>query len=584
MTKSHSREMERTGSLVASGLPCPDTKDCGSSDAASMYSDGNIYCFSCRRVFRDGTVNKEAQHKMTEAINIKNNNKHNFELTKGKIKPILGRKLDKESCLKWNYQTGKAINPKTGEREWCQIANFCDVKGNIVGQKLRFEYKDSNGMPKKTFVTKGTTNILFGKQLWSTGRKIVITEGELDAISVSQIQGHAYPVVSVPNGWSSAKSTIQQERDWLEANFEEIILMMDNDDQGRQGQEEVAELFEPGKVKVATLPLKDASEMLVAGRDKEVYNAIFQAKPFQTDGIVTAEEVLEDGFTPIPDGLDSPWPEVTSWSRGYRDHEMYAYGAGTGVSKTDTTKDIIANILKTQDDINVGLIYFEEPDTAYTLNSIAAKIAGVNIVNLTDEDFDKTTEMSEAAQGLKGRVTMYKPTGDDIDEKRICNIIRDMHLIHGCKQIVLDHITYMVDGKDNQLVLMQKLMASLNRLNKKFPFTLHYVSHLRKASEGNSHEEGGRVHTDDFVGGKAIIQYSHVIYGLEGDRQHEDEERRNFTTIRCLKNRLFGFNVGKTAMLRYDVEKGQKFEMTELEVKKELFRRSEWDKENASND
>ena len=39
------------GNVVKSGMPCPDQNKCGSSDAAALYDDGSMFCYSCKQYF-----------------------------------------------------------------------------------------------------------------------------------------------------------------------------------------------------------------------------------------------------------------------------------------------------------------------------------------------------------------------------------------------------------------------------------------------------------------------------------------------------------------------------------------------------
>ena len=98
---------------------------------------------------------------------------------------------------------------------------------------------------------------------------LVITEGELDAMSVSQAQGNRWPVVSVPSGAQGAAKAIRDNLEFVES-FETVVLCFDNDDPGRTAAQECALLLSPGKAKVCVFPLKDASDMLQAGRTKEI--------------------------------------------------------------------------------------------------------------------------------------------------------------------------------------------------------------------------------------------------------------------------------------------------------------------------
>ena len=85
------------------------------------------------------------------------------------------------------------------------------------------------------------------------------------------------------------------------------------------------------------------------------------------------------------------------------------------------------------------------------------------------------------------------------------------------------------------------------------------MSHLRRSS-GQSHEEGGRVSLSDLRGSQAIAQLSDMVIGLERDQQHDDEEIRNTTVLRVIKNRYTGLT-GPACYLHYDAATGR---MTEV--------------------
>ena len=145
--------------------PCPK---CGSSDACAVFSDGHRYCYSCNSYFRaDG----EVIHKKKESAM----GKECIPLDDLDVSYLTARKINQDTCSKFKYMVGDYKGTP------CQVANYYDDNGNIVGQKLRF--------PDKTFAVLGKiSNRLFGSQLWSSGKKIVITEGEIDCLTVSQLQ------------------------------------------------------------------------------------------------------------------------------------------------------------------------------------------------------------------------------------------------------------------------------------------------------------------------------------------------------------------------------------------------------------
>jgi len=86
----------------------------------------------------------------------------------------------------------KSIDSISKDFRKVQLAPCRDQGGRIVAQKVR-------GANKK-FSPTGDYEIdklqLFGQHLWLyNGRRVVIAEGELDAMSLSQAQGNKWPVV-----------------------------------------------------------------------------------------------------------------------------------------------------------------------------------------------------------------------------------------------------------------------------------------------------------------------------------------------------------------------------------------------------
>ena len=111
---------------------------------------------------------------------------------------IPARGLTKDICKKYGYQVG-SLNG-----EACHVANYRDLEGQLVAQKLRF--KD------KRFQCKGAPTFFFGQHLWPNGgRMVVVTEGEVDCLSVAIANGDGkWPVVSLPSGAQSAKSVFKK--------------------------------------------------------------------------------------------------------------------------------------------------------------------------------------------------------------------------------------------------------------------------------------------------------------------------------------------------------------------------------------
>ena len=460
------------------------------------------------------------------------------DLIQGDVKSLPKRGLTEETCAKFRYMLGKDKNGKA-----VQIAPYFD--GNeMVAQKLRYANKDFKfiGEPKRAD--------LFGQQLWRDGGKmIVITEGEIDCMTVSQLQGNKWPVVSIQNGAQSAKKALSQQLDWLE-KFETVVLMFDNDEAGHLAVEEVAGIFSPGKCKVAKLPLKDANEMLLAGRGSEVIDAIWGAKEYRPDGLVSVGDIMEDILKPVEIGL--PWwmASLTEVTYGRRYSELYGFGAGTGVGKTDwITQQIAFDV--TELNQAVGLLFLETP-----VGELGKRLAGKVMCrqfHIPDSGWTPA-ELHEGIAKFRDKATLYDNFGQT-EWEVVKGHIRYMAVSQGIRLFYVDHLTAMADTQDEKGSLEQ-IMKEMAGLAKELNVIIHYVSHLA-TPEGKPHEEGGRVMIRHFKGSRAIGFWTHFLFGLERNQQDENEAYRQITTFRCLKDRYTGRATGCVFYLRYDRETGR---------------------------
>lgn len=518
--------------------PCPV---CGSSDALARYTDGHGHCFSCRHyVPADGAGEPTTKRKGTSMT---------FTPIQGEVMALSKRGLSEETCSKWGYRVAEYSDKPV------QVADYYTPDGSaLVAQKVRFANKD--------FVCLGNLKEagLFGQHLWRDGGKmIVVTEGELDALSVSHLQGNKWPVVSVPNGASGAKKAIAAQLGWL-AGFDSVIFMFDNDEPGRAAATECAAILPPGKAKIASLPLKDASDMLVAGRGKELIDAMWGAKAYRPDGIVTLSDVRVKALAKPESGL--PWflNRLTELTYGRRLGEVYFFGAGTGVGKTDLFTQQIEydiNVLNEK----VGLIYLEQQPQE-TAKRIAGKAAGkrfhVPDGSWTQEELVETWDMLEKSN----RIFMYDHFGVT-DWALLREHIRFLAHSEGIRLFYLDHLTALAASADDERKALERIMAEIGGLVKELNICLHGISHLA-TPEGKPHEEGGRVMIRHFKGSRSIGFWSHFMFGLERNQQAEDEEERKTITFRVLKDRYTGNATGQVLYLGYDIATGLLFEKAEV--------------------
>lgn len=511
--------------------PCPK---CGSSDACGVFSDGHRYCYSCNTYFRpDGSVKSEEVRVSKECIPFED--LEEVSLTK--------RCIGKDTCSKFKYfSTVYKGKP-------CQVACYYDDSGNLVGQKLRF--------PDKSFAVLGNiSNRLYGSQLWAGGKKIVITEGEIDCLTVSQIQGNKWPVVSIPNGAQAAKKAIESNLEYLE-NFEEVILMFDMDDPGRKASEECAKILPAGKAYIANLPCKDPNECLSEGKGSEVLQAVWNAKPYRPDGIVSGTDLYEKCVTDIDDLKDSveyPWLALQNKTKGARHGELYVFTSGSGMGKSTILRELEYYFGVQRGEL-CGIVALEESTRKTGLELMSIHLNKRLILDPEGADEDERGRAFNETIG-NGKFFLYDHFGS-LDSGNLLSKLRYMIVSLGCKRIFLDHISIVVSGMDTdedggERKAIDKLMTNLRSLVEETGATMFVVSHLKRP-EKKGHEEGAQVSLSQLRGSGAIAQLSDMVIGLERNQQGDNP---NVLTLRVLKNRFCG-DTGVSGYLEYDPETGR---------------------------
>lgn len=534
---------------------CPK---CGSSDALSVYSDGHAYCFSCNSNFKDyakGDTTVTMQPSSKTELNL-------LDLSELSATDLVARKINKDTCEKFKYFIGEY------QGDPVQVACYYNSKGKLVGQKLRF--KD------KRFSVRGVvSNHLFGSQLWASGKKIVITEGEIDCLTVSQLQGNKWAVVSIPNGAQAAKKTIESNLEYL-SKFEEIILMFDMDEAGRKAAEECAKILPIGKAFIAILPLKDPNECLLAGKGSEVIQAIWNAKPYRPDGIVTGIDLHDKCVTDIDDLNDSveyPFKALQNKTKGARHGELYVITSGSGMGKSTLLRELEFYFGVQRGEL-CGIIALEE-----STRTTGLELMSIYLNKRIRLDINAVSE-SERENSFRetignGRFFLYDHFGS-LDSSNLLNKIRFMVIGLGCKRIFLDHISIVVSGMDNdedggERKAIDKLMTNLRSLVEETGCTMFVISHLKRPDK-KGHEEGGQVSLSQLRGSGGIAQLSDMVIGLERNQQGDNP---NLLTIRILKNRFCGLT-GISGYLQYDTETGR---LSDIEDDAESYGFNMMDKE-----
>jgi twinkle protein len=170
-------------------------------------------------------------------------------------------------------------------------------------------------------------------------------------------------------------------------------------------------------------------------------------------------------------------------------------------------------------------------------------------LHIGEHDRSVLTEAYEASLG-KWNLFLFDGFGS-YDPDIIYNRIEYLADGLDTKVVFLDHLSILLSGLDgDERRMIDTTMTKLRSLVERTGIALFLVSHLRRTSSDQNHEEGARVTLGQLRGSAAIAQLSDGVIALE--RNQQSQSGASTTTVRVLKNRYSG-EVGVACHLDYDL-------------------------------
>lgn len=469
----------------------------------------------------------------------------------GMYKPINSRKLRLNTCKQFDYRVDKV------DGEILHYASYRNPRGEVVACRRYLTERDFMGYWMKNSAASET--VLFG-QHWCQhgGKRLVIAEGEMNAMTIAQAFNLSWPVVAYPRNFDGAVDMVKRSLEWA-SSFKEIVLAPVQDTAGRELAEVVAMLFPPGRVKVMDYGSHlDANTMLCECADlKDIGNKVFQAKPFRPDGIVMGADLWDDIMSEPPTGYEIPYPLLNQMLQGVRTGRIYMLTAGSGIGKSTYAHEIAYHLMK-QHDQKVGCMGLEETRKRLAERYVAMaldKQIHITREHVTEDELKAAFDSTINSESF----CIYDHRGSK-DIKTICSKIRHMVVGLGMQWIVLDHISIVVSGLEegggnSERKTIDLLMTELSTMVEELEFGLIAIVHLkRKGNNHKSYNDGGTVSLQDLRGSGGLEQLSHTVIALERDQQ--DEAFSNYSRLKILKDRDLGVT-GYADVLHYNPQTGR---------------------------
>lgn len=541
---------------------------CGSRNGLQVFertgddADGTVdgFCFSCKTFVR---------HPFGEPKSVKSLPKPKTktpeeieeeiqEITTYPTVEVAGKRLRKEALEYYGVKT--ALSEEDGKTPTMLCYPYTR-SGGLVGYKLK-----TLGRKRIWSIgdIKGADFFGWDQAISSGARKLIVTEGEDDAISLKRVlelyskEGFKdfTAVISLPRGSSSAADVMVKNINDMKKRFEEISICFDNDDAGETATREVCTACPD--VKVMTIPSKDANQCVIDGKAKALYNATFKVSRPKNTRLVYARDLIESSMEPPKYGeLSWPWEHINKATRGIRLGHVTYLGAGTKMGKS-TLVDTLGTHFVTVDGVKVFMAKPEE-ENAHTMKLLAGKIAG-KVFHDPEVEYDKNAYL-KATEEFADEVTMvnlWEHMGWESLKEDIAEAVA-----WGAKVVFIDPITNLTSGVDSSTAntLLEKITGEISVMAMDFHIHVFICCHLR-AYEGDisqdkrdkyyredkyvglggcPHEFGGNILSSQFAGSRAMQRKCQTMVALEGNRDPNlPEHISNIRQIKILEEREFG--------------------------------------------
>jgi KaiC/GvpD/RAD55 family RecA-like ATPase len=520
-------------------------------------TNGLFKCFrdSCGVQGNMITLSKDFNFSLGNEVDEYYRPKRTFKKLKTPEKPIVPKKAAVD------FLESRGISQKVAEkyeitvqtdRENILVFPFYDEKGNLQCIKYRKTDFDKKKDTAKEWFEKDTKPILFGmKQCDLENKTLIVSEGQMDQLAISEAYDTKINVVSVPNG-SKGMSWIPYCWNWL-MNFEEIIVFGDYEKGHITLLNEFAQRFRFANIKHVKEEnygeYKDANDILIHyGKDylrKCVEEAV--SIPIK-DAICLADVEDVDIF------------KLEKLQTGLNDIDRLLYGGipfggvtiisgKPGEGKSTMASQIMINA------VCQGYKCFaysgELPNylfKAWTTFQVAGRN---NVSEYSNMWGDKNYKVNDDAkqkisEWYRDKYYIYDNSRLDSDEKEsLVNTCEKMIVRHGVRVILLDNLMTAIDledvGGSDKYEKQSQFVKKLSRLALMYNVIILLVAHKRKNNVTTNEN-------DEVSGSGDITNLALITIAYEKNKEIDQSQR----LAKVSKNRLFGKTNTDGWVLNYD--------------------------------
>lgn len=442
-----------------------------------------------------------------------------------------------------------------------------DMKGNLINIQFRH-------CQRKAFkLISGRPVTFYGAHLIGKSNTVIITEGQVDALSVMHAladHGHAGSavVLSLPNGSNSFSFDPEA---WLALSAaEDIIYAGDTDEPGHKAAMHVADRMGRHRVRIAQWPdgCKDANDTLQRYGTQAIVDAILDAQRMPVEGVFTAAALTEHMsklISTVPDearkpcGID-PLDDIFTWAKG----ELTLITGIPGHGKSTFVDQVIVGLAK-HAGWRTAVLSFEKSDHPLHALELVEKWLEKPVIGTWSPQWQAVhgnppaskKEIEDAIAKIDDHFVFFDVTGRYTKSNKrftIDNIISKCEEVvyqYGVDCVVIDNMSFIEKPRSEDMdSFLMRVFNEMITFTQKHNVCMIVVAHPRKPPAGS----GRYIPTGYDVYGTSM-GYNKVHNGITVYRD-QDPDATEGTLILIWKGRSRANSKLGTVALNFNSENG----------------------------
>jgi twinkle protein len=393
---------------------------------------------------------------------------------------------------KLDIGTLKYFKIGTDNKGWITIPIYKD--NELIDYKFR-NYKE------KMFhrVDKSETWVINEAGLASAAetKKLIITEGEFDAMAVWQMGFN-----SVISGTGGAQEKGAAWINRIPHEVEKIYINYDNDEPGKKAAIELAERIGIERCYNVLLPQKDANDFIKAGGTAEQYKKILDNAPkFNIEGVIRVSDVLDDIRKNKVERIKTHLDRFNlSTNQGIPKKSLVVLSGRTGVGKSSMLMNFMVHHTSEKGGRIPCLLISLENDIKFTLKRILEIKWGRPLGQFTDKTWEEVREEMPKCPlyiDVSGKTTNFEAVDKLVDQAK---------RLYGVEIVGFDHIHYVLDGRYNVTQEVAAMTKNFKLLTMEKDVIVYLISHIRKMKEDSKTITG-----EDLKDSSALQQLADMV-------------------------------------------------------------------------